>query len=194
MTRILTLALALLASTTFAANEKFQVKTADSAVNWLGKKVTGQHTGSLALKNGSLEMKGDTLVGGTFTVDMTSLKVIDITDATDNAKLTGHLKSDDFFSVEKNKESSFKITKVEAGKDKGTVTVTGDLTIKGATHPVSFPAEVTKKGSAVEAKASFKVDRTKYGIRYGSPSFFNNLGNKAIDNEFQVDLKLVAGK
>ncbi|NUM87920.1 MAG: YceI family protein [Bdellovibrionales bacterium] len=189
---VLALALALATPTAFAANEKLSVKAAESSLHWLGKKVTGQHEGTIDLKSGTLEMKDGMVVGGSFTVDMTSLKVIDIQDPADNGKLTGHLKSDDFFSVAKNQRSTFKITKVEG--DGESVTVTGDLTIKGVTHPISFPAKVMRQGKRVEATASFPVDRTKYGIRYGSPSFFNNLGDKAINNEFQVSLKLVASK
>ena len=112
----------------------------------------------------------------------------------DNDKLTGHLKTADFFSVEKYPASKFEITKVtSAGADR--VNVTGNLTIKGVTESLSFPASVKKQGDAVVAVATgVKVNRTKYDIRYGSKSFFNDIGDKAIDDEFELTINLVATK
>jgi polyisoprenoid-binding protein YceI len=128
---------------------------------------------------------------------MTTLANTDLTDASYNAKLVGHLKSDDFFGVEKNPTSTFKITKVEpianAKAGEANYTITGDLTIKGKTHPATFPAVVTVNGNNATAKATATVDRAKYDIRYGSKSFFDNLGDKVINDEFTLAINIVAG-
>lgn len=109
-------------------------------------------------------------------------------------KLVGHLKADDFFGVEKYPTSTFVITKVSPAAA-GTINVSGNLTIKGITKPLSFPASLSVKGNTVTASAKgVTVDRTKYDIRYGSKSFFDSIGDKAIDDEFTLDITLVASK
>lgn len=167
---------------------------AASQILWIGKKVTGSHNGTVPLKSGQVELKNGQLAGGTFEVDMTKLQATDVTDAATRGKLEGHLKSDDFFSVEKNPTATFKITKMEpiaaADAAKGTTQVSGDLTIKGQTHPVSFPATVVVEGKKATGSAKVVVDRTLYGIRYGSGKFFQNLGDKVIDDTFSLELKL----
>jgi polyisoprenoid-binding protein YceI len=152
-------------------------------INWTGYKVTGQHSGTLALKSGSIDLQDGQLVGGEFVVDMTSLTVTDL-EGKGKANLEGHLKSDDFFGVEAHNEAHMKITQVTAGANG--YTVTGDFTIKGQTHAVVFDMTVGENS----ATAKVKIDRTLYDIRYGSDSFFDNLGNKAIDNEFDIDVTL----
>lgn len=152
-------------------------------VNWTGYKVTGKHSGTLALKSGSINIQDGQLVGGEFVVDMTSLTVTDLK-GKGKANLEGHLKSDDFFGVEAHNEAHMKITQVTG--DANGYTVTGDFTIKGQTHAVVFDMTVDENS----AIAKVKIDRTLYDIRYGSDSFFDNLGNKAIDNEFDIDVTL----
>ena len=109
-----------------------------------------------------------------------------------NTKLIGHLKSDDFFSVAKNPTAKLDITKVET-KENNTI-VNGKLTIKGITQDISFPASVSKKGNVVVAIATIRIDRTKYDIKYGSKSFIEGIGDKAIDDEFELQVNLVAIK
>ncbi len=197
---------ALLVAATLQANDNgkgnkaastLKVDTQQSTLTWNGKKVTGEHTGTVKLSGGTLQVKDGKLVGGEFTADMTSLTDTDLTDAGYNAKLVGHLKSDDFFGVEKYPTSTFKITKVEpianAKAGEANYTITGDMTIKGKTNPVTFPAVVTINGNSATAKAKATIDRAKYDIRYGSKSFFDNLGDKVINDEFTVDINLVAG-
>ena len=152
-------------------------------INWTGYKVTGQHSGTLALKSGSLNLQDGQLVGGEFVVDMTSLTVTDL-EGKGKANLEGHLKSDVFFGVEAHKEAHMKITQVSG--DTSGYTVTGDFTIKGQTHSVVFDMKLSENS----ATAKVKIDRTLYDIRYGSDSFFDNLGNKAIDNEFDIEVTL----
>lgn len=180
------------------AVETYKVDAAASKVEWLGEKVTGKHNGTVGVQSGTVEMANGRLTGGTFTMDMNSIKVLDLTDAEYNAKLLGHLKSDDFFSVEKNPTSTFKITSVTPIKDakngQPNYTVAGDLTIKGITKPVSFPTTVSMNNTQVMAKGTTKVDRTQYDIKYGSGSFFDNLGDKAISNDMTITFNVVAKK
>jgi polyisoprenoid-binding protein YceI len=125
-------------------------------------------------------------------IDMTSLSNKDVSDAGMNAKLVGHLKSDDFFSVEKHPVSSLKITKVE--KKAGKTMITGDLTIKGITKPVTFPADVKVEKNSVKAKGEVKVDRTNYDIKFRSVKFFSDIGDKVINDEFKVGFDISASK
>lgn len=172
----------------FAGNkpavEKLKVDTKMSTVNWTGKKVTGSHAGNIKIKSGELQFDAGKLVGGTFEIDMTSMACTDLTGKqADN--LVGHLKSDDFFGVEKFNTSKLviKYAQMISGNN---YSINGDLTIKGVTQPITFTAAVDTKS----ATADIKVDRTKYDIKYGSGSFFDNLGDKAIDNEFVLNVKL----
>ncbi|MFD3002479.1 YceI family protein [Pontibacter toksunensis] len=176
----------------------YKVDVAKSDVKWHAKKVTGEHIGNISLSSGLLDVQGKKVVGGTFAFDMNSITCSDIKDAEYNQKLVGHLKSDDFFSVEKNPTATFKITSVKpiAGAAAGApnTTVTGDLTIKGITKPVSFPATVTVKDGVANPKADVTVDRTKFDIRYRSINFFENLGDKAIHDDFVVSLDITASQ
>lgn len=173
----------------------YKVVPAASKVEWLGKKVTGQHNGTIQIKEGTAQVKGTQLTGGTFVMDMTSITDADLTDAGYNAKLVGHLKSEDFFSVEKNPTSTFvikSVTPLKADEKGNNVTVTGDLTIKGITNPVTFPAKVTVDKGTLTAAGTAVVNRAKYDIRYGSKSFFESIGDKAIDDDFTMTFNVTA--
>jgi polyisoprenoid-binding protein YceI len=122
---------------------------------------------------------------------MNTITCTDLTDATYNAKLLGHLKSEDFFNVEKYAQSKFVIKSVKEVKS-GEVLIKGNLTIKGITHEIEFPAKVKNDGKQITTTAKITVDRSKYDIRYGSKSFFEGLGDKMIYDEFDLNLKLVA--
>lgn len=175
------------------ANVEYKVDVQKSQVGWLGKKVTGSHNGMINISDGKLITDGKALTGGTFNIDMNSITCADLTDKEYNAKLIGHLKSDDFFGTEKFPKSTLVITSVTStGKDQ--YKVAGNLTIKGITKPVEFPATIQVSDTEVKAAAKIKIDRTKYDIKYGSGSFFENLGDKAIDNEFELTVDLVAKK
>ncbi|MEO9478943.1 MAG: YceI family protein [Maribacter dokdonensis] len=174
-------------ATTPIDGEKKEVKVSESKVTWKGYKVTGSHDGNINLKSGHLEMKGKKLVGGEFVVDMTSIVVTDLEAGKGKEKLEGHLKSADFFGVESNPTSKLVFTSVKPMND-NSYTVTGDLTIKGITKPVTLVVSMFEN----KASATLKIDRTKYDIKYGSGSFFDNLGDKAIYDDFDlvVDLAL----
>jgi polyisoprenoid-binding protein YceI len=178
---ILVLAISFASFTTFIQKE---IKVKESNVAWKGYKVTGSHEGTLNLIDGSLLFVGDNLTGGSFTIDMTSIIVTDLESGKGKESLEGHLKSDDFFGTENYKNASLVFTNVEQNGD--LYTITGDLTIKEKTHPISFDLSVTNN----TATASLKVDRTVYDIRYKSASFFEGLKDKAIYDEFDLNVVL----
>lgn len=192
----LALALATVILTTSGFAQDLKVNTKESTLEWVGEKVTGKHWGTVDIQKGTLTVNGDKITGGEIHVDMTSILVQDL-EGDSKAKLTGHLKSEDFFSAEKHPIVKFVITKVKADsklKNGNTHTITGKLTIKGKTETISFPARVNFDDEGVTAYASFKLDRTKWDIRYGSGSFFDNLGDKTIYDEFQVKFNITASK
>lgn len=173
---------------------KATINTSKSTFTWVGEKVVmGSHTGNIGIKSGMFNMKDNTITGGSFVIDMTSMTCTDIEDAETNGKLLGHLKSDDFFSVANHNTANFEITKAEKKSD-NMYNITGKLTIKGITNEISFPAKVDVKGNEVHASADFSVNRTKWNIKYGSGSFFDGLGDRAISDEFKVSIVLVANK
>ncbi len=167
--------------------EVYTVDVANSSIGWSAKKVGGGHTGTVKITEGSLVYNGKSLQKGVFLMDMSSI-------TSDNARVTTHLKSPDFFSAEKNPSSKFEITKVTAaGKER--VNITGNLTIKGITHPLTFPATVKQgKGVVVAVASGIRVDRTKYDIKFRSKTFFGDIGDKAIDDEFELNINLTAKK
>jgi len=185
---ILSIALTLVFGFTATANltedDRKEVNAEKSTVTWKAYKVTGSHTGTVTLQSGALDFDGDKLTGGEFTVDMTSINTTDLEGDYKN-KLDGHLKSADFFGVDTHTTSTMKFTKVEAS-GKNSYKVTGDLTIKGITKAVTF--DVSIYGS--KATATLKVDRAAYDVRYGSGSFFDNLGDKTIYDEFDLVVDL----
>ena len=175
------LVLFLSAFTTIAV-EKVMVK--DSNITWLGKKVTGQHEGTITLESGYFNMDGDQIVGGEFVIDMTSITVTDLKAGKGKEKLEGHLKSDDFFGVANHPKATLTIN--SALKNGATYTVRGDLTIKNITQPISF--EMTMNGN--NATATVVIDRSKFDVRYGSGSFFDNLGDKTIYDDFELTVNM----
>ncbi|MFD0988965.1 YceI family protein [Mariniflexile jejuense] len=176
--------IALVAFTTFSftskAGEKKEIKLDKSKVVWKGYKVTGSHEGTIAIKSGSLTFDNGKLTGGEFVIDMTTINSTDLQGG-GKEKLDGHLKSDDFFGVEKFPTAKLVFKKVTAS-GKNAYNVTGDLTIKGKTNPITFTISIYGN----KATASLKVDRTKYDVRYGSTSFFDDLKDKAIYDEFDL--------
>lgn len=183
MKRILLVLLAFLTISTISAQSK-KINTKKSVINWTGKKVTGEHSGTINFKEGTLLFENKRLIGGTLIADMTSLSNTD-QNGKDKAKLEGHLKSADFFNTEEYKTSKL-VFKVITLKKTNLYTVTGDLTIKGKTNPIKF--DLLFKGRT--ATTSLSVDRTKWGIQYGSGSFFDDLGDRTIYDEFDMKVSL----
>ena len=174
----------LIAVTTSAFSQiKFDLK--ESAAKWTGKKITTKaHSGSLTFSSASLSLDNLNKPSGVFTVDMTSLTNDDLTGEW-KQKLEGHLKSEDFFSVDKHPEATLVIKKVNS-QNNNSYELTGDLTIKGITQAVNFSLIVYK--DRVESKLTF--DRSKYDIQFASGSFFENLGDNLILDEITLDITL----
>lgn len=195
MVRIFVLAIMTLALFVgnMTANE-YKIAPKASSLKWLGEKVGKNHYGTVGIKDGSMTKSGNNY-SGTFTIDMTTIKVDDIKDAGMNGKLLGHLQSDDFFSVQNHKTATFKLKSIKDYKpkkdEKGNHWVTGDLTIKGITHEIGFPAEIKFDGNGFKADAKFSINRAKWEIKYGSGSFFDNLGDAMISDDIKYELKLV---
>lgn len=191
----LTLALSTSAFAQTATKEQtttYKVDTQKTKINWEGSKVTGKHNGTVSVKNGNLVFKGAELTGGEIVVDMNSMTVTDL--ASDKAtadKFLGHMKSPDFFDTQKFPESKLMIKSTK--KNGNDLDVTGDLTMIGKTQPVTFKVTDWKwTDKMVTGKANVKVDRTKYGLKYGSGQFFKGLGDKMIHDEFTLNIDLTA--
>jgi len=178
------LALVVVLATGTASAQTKKIDVATSKIEWVGKKVTGQHSGIVNFKDGAVVLKAGKLVGGSFTVNMTSLTATDLTGEYKD-KLDGHLKADDFFGTTKFPTAALVIKKIGA-KSANVYTATADLTIKGIKQPVTFDMTVNDD----TATTTFNVDRTKYDIRYGSKSFFESIGDKAISDEFELKVTL----
>jgi len=185
--------ISLLSLTTFSPPKEqiYKVDNEASKVFWKAKKVTGEHSGYIGISTGTLKVDNGKLKGGSFEIDTRTITVTDIADAAPNARLVGHLKGEDFFAVEKFPTANLLITSVTPSGT-NTYDLKGKLTIKGVTNEVSFPATVSIDKNKLSAKAQLTVDRTKYNIRYGSKNFFDNLGDKAIYDDFELDITLSA--
>ena len=186
----LVFSVALFAGNDPVVNGFVKVNPTASKVEWLGKKVTGQHNGTVAIKEGRLQVTDGMLTGGNVTIDMTTIKNLDLQGET-AGKLEGHLKSDDFFGVEKFPVATLIITESKATGN-GNFDVKANLTIKGITQPVNFTANLAPKGKQYMANATITIDRSKFDVRYGSNSFFDGLGDKAIYDNFDLTVSIVA--
>ncbi len=190
---------AVFAVTAFGAGAQttYKVDTAATKVEWIGKKVAGDHKGLIKVKSGDLTATGDILSGGSVVMDMPSLTNTDLTDKEWNDKLVGHLKAPDFFDTAKFPEAILKIKsskKTAKGLD-----VMGDLTIKGITKPITFTAtDVKATATSLTAKAVVVVNRINYGVEYnsgkGDKSIIASLGDKMINDEFTLNVDLSAKK
>jgi polyisoprenoid-binding protein YceI len=179
------------------ASKTIKIDTSASTMNWLGKKVTGQHNGTIKIAGGEVGLdNGGSVVGGSFEMDMKTITDVDLTDSEWNNKLITHLKSEDFFSAEKFPKSKFEIINVEPLSDPAKPnfnnTVFGNLTIKGITKSISFPASIKMENGALTSYADFEIDRTQWDIKYGSGKFFENLGDKMINDNFNISFKITA--
>lgn len=199
---VLSLAASLIVPTTLLAQKKtaakaptemaLKINQGQSNVKWTGYKKTGSsHNGTVAIKEGQIKMVDGLVTGGTVVLDMQSITVLDIP-ATDsmNAKLTGHLKDADFFDVAKHNTAQLVIKSSKKMADQ--VEVTGDLTIRGKTQPVTIPVKVAQNGKAVKATGSLKIDRTQFGIQYASANFFKLAADKIIEDQFELNFDLTA--
>lgn len=172
----------------------FQVDVNNSSVEWFAAKFTGKHNGTVQLAGGEIKNNHGQL-SGNVEIDMNTIQNSDVKDEKMNAKLTNHLKSEDFFHAEKFPKSTFVITSIVALKEPvegSTHKVSGNLTIKDKTNPISFDAAIISQESKITCVGSAVVDRSKFDVRYGSKSFFEDIGDKVIYDEFTIKFNLIA--
>lgn len=172
---------------------KFQIQSSSSTVNWTGKKVLGLHTGTINVGAGSIEMGEGLIVGGRVEIDMTSIVITDIEEKKAHDEFLAHLHHDDFFATDKHKTAYLDILN-SASTGNNQIKISGNLTIKDITHPISFVAKVEVFTDFLHAMGEIIIDRTLYNIRYGSGKFIQNLGNSLIYDEFVLQFKLIGQK
>lgn len=171
----------------------YKVDHSRSGVTWVGKKVIGGHNGTIQIKEGTLNYNGSTITSGSFVIDMSTIKSLDL-EGDNKGKLEHHLMSPDFFDVAKYPVTTFKIKKVVKGSGDN-ATVTGDLTIKNITREISFPITMMMKDGRLDVNAkNFKVDRTKFGVQFASKTLKSTMSDKAIDDDFMIGFSLVLTK
>lgn len=182
-------------------SETYAVATDESTIMWEGSDVAGKmHDGAIYLNSGEVMVENGELVGGNFTIDMASIENYDVEDAEYNAKLVGHLKSPDFFSVDSFPTAKFEITDVQAlsGDAEGfTHQISGNLTMKDQTKNITFKANVSMQDGMIKAESnSFVIDRAQWNVKFRSPSFFSmdELKDKAINDEMGIKINLIAKK
>jgi rhodanese-related sulfurtransferase/polyisoprenoid-binding protein YceI len=172
------------------------IDVTESRVEWLGRNLLNKHYGQIALKNGKLRFVRGELVGGEFTLDMGNIVCDDLSGDPSHNVLVGHLKSDDFFDVERYPEARYVITSTEpvgnATPGAPNLKVHGELTLKSTTRPLELlaTAGVTPDGKAA-AQASFAIDRTLWDVLYGSGKYFRNLGGHLVNDMIDIQLRIV---
>lgn len=193
MKKILVIAIASISLLSFSIKKDatYKVDTKNSTTVWTGKKVTGEHKGTVPLSSGTVVLTDKKVTAGSFEFNLAAITVTDLTDKESNGKLVNHLKSEDFFSTTKFPTAKFVITSVNH-KDAENYEVSGALTIKGITNPITFPAVIKTNDKKLLASGKITVDRTKFDIKYKSANFFEKLGDKAISDDFILDVNLLA--
>lgn len=187
------------AAPTSAEAATLKVDPTATKVSFIGTKPTGQHNGTIGVTEGTIAIKNGTIESGKFLMDMNSVAIHDM-DADGNGKLAGHLKSPDFFDTEKFPTASFEITSVQPYTEPADSTkrslvagathvISGNLTLKGVTKNVSFPAAISLNGGNLSAKANFNIERTDWGLAYHSDK---SLGDKFIRPTVNIGLEVVA--
>ncbi len=176
----------------------YTVDVASSSIDWVGSKPLGKHNGALKLASGTFETKEGMITSGSFIIDMTSINVTDL-EGDDKASLEGHLKGegegkeDHFFNVAKFPKAVFDVTGVT--EKEGKTFIDGNLTIKGIKKNISFPATTSVEGDTITLNTEvFTINRTEWGVNYGSKSVFENLGDKFINDDIEIKISLKANK
>jgi polyisoprenoid-binding protein YceI len=170
----------------------FKIEKAASTIEWVGKKVTGSHNGTIDVSDGVITLADGKLTGGAFTIATNTIKILDVTDAATNAQFAAHLASDDFFSINKYPAATLTINSVTPGTGNA-YHVEGVLTIKSITHSIEFEATIDPvQGDTLRASATLIIDRTKYEMKFRSGNFFKDLGDTLIYNDFVLTVHLSA--
>ncbi len=166
----------------------YMVDTEKSTISWKGTMVTGKtHTGTVKLKSGQGTFGGETPTTAEFVIDMNT-----ITDSDGNATLEKHLKSEDFFGVETNPEAIFTLTTLATTTTKDLYTAKGSFTLRGITKEISFPVTISVAEGVARVSGKLTFNRADYNVKYGSKSFFKNLGDKVIRDEVEITLNLIS--
>jgi polyisoprenoid-binding protein YceI len=185
------------------SGDAYVIDPSVSSIAWEGSKVAGKHVGTINVSNGEFFMTGDNITGGSFTIDMNSIVVTDLKPGDGKEDLEGHLKGtasegqDDFFNVKNFPIATFSIVKSEplSGDDSATHAITGNLNLKGIAKSVTIKAKVAAQGDKIMVTtAPFTINRTDWGIKYGSASFFDNLADKAINDNIGLTINAIANK
>jgi len=167
----------------------YELDTENSSITWIGRKVLGEHNGKISIQSGTILVQDGMLQGGDISVDMQSITCNDLTDPQSNERLVNHLKSDDFFGAETYPTARLVVTDVESINTGASVTA--DLTIKENTHPVTFDVTFSETDGKLQAEGTLVFDRSLYDVRYRSNTFFDDLGDKAIYNDVELQFNLV---
>lgn len=180
-----------------AGSKELKVDAVTSEILWHAEKVVGKHDGTVKVKQGTINVKDGKITGGTVEIDLATIANTDITDAETNAKLVGHLKSEDFFDVAKFPVSKLEIIEAtpiqNSAAGQPNYTIKGNLTIRGVTKGITFPATLNISDSKVTGSSTFDIDRTEFGLKYGSGKFFEGLGDKMIKDNFTMKFNVSAG-
>lgn len=199
--------------------ETLNLNTQASSISWNGFKPTGQHHGVIPATQGEFQVKGDQLIGGKFTFDITKLEIHDLEEGSeDHGKLHGHLQSDDFFDAANHPNATFEITSIEPYSSADAIVdkeefksentpssaselapanpthwISGNLTMRGNTKNIKFPATVSLSNGKMEAKAGFNIDRTNWGLAYGDEATATDKAkDKFIYNSVGITLDVIA--
>lgn len=178
------------AAETTVTSTKYKVDAEASSIAWKGFKPTGSHNGTISVESGVFNVKDGAIESGTFLIDMNSIVVEDIpAEDEGNAKLLSHLKSDDFFGVEAYPSAAFEVTGFSEGK------LSGNLKIKDKSNNITFPVTVNEvDGTVTITSEVFTIDRSKWDIKYKSKSFFEDLGDKFINDDIEIKINIKANK
>lgn len=170
------------------SQENFSVNVDNSTLNWKGYKPTGTHNGTITLASGNIFLKNNKITGGNFVADMSTIK-----ESEDNSKLENHLKSEDFFEIVVFPIAKFEITEITNKGEK--IQVTGNITIKGITKQIAFPAALlVNEDSLVLTSDTFQINRADFNVKFKSKSFFNDLKDKFVNDEFDFQVTIIAKK
>ena len=163
-------------------------------LSWIGKEISTKiHTGTLNLSDGTIQIIDENTINGNITIDMSS---INVTDLQGRAKemLEGHLRSADFFEVENYPNATLNFKSKSYNKLKNLIDFEGQLTIKDISNPIFFSATLIESSPYLKAKSILSFDRSKYNVRFRSGSFFENLGDKLILDDIDINIVLVTEK
>lgn len=169
--------------------QTFNVNPDASKITWRGEKVTGSHVGTIKILSGSMTFDKDALVGGEFIIDLNSMNCTDL-EGEYKKNLENHLKSPDFFDAENHPTAKFEITSVSMQEDK--YRVRGYLTIKDITKSQELKVTITEEGKIKVASGEMTIDRAKYNMKFNSGSFFDDLGDKLIYDDFTLTFNVKA--